>query len=63
LSSDCHQAGGTLESPECWIFSTGCRLAIISTSLVRALSDEEGTEREKLILLYRQHGLLDWIYD
>jgi hypothetical protein len=29
----------------------------------RLLSDEEGMEREKLILLYRQHGLLDWIYD
>jgi ATP-dependent Clp protease ATP-binding subunit ClpC len=29
----------------------------------RAVSDEEGTERHKLFLLYRQHGLLDWIYD
>lgn len=29
----------------------------------RAASDEEGKERDKLFLLYRQHGLLDWIYD
>ncbi len=28
----------------------------------RAASDEEGTEHDKLVLLYRQHGLLDWIY-
>jgi len=30
---------------------------------VRVLSDEEAAERKKLILLYRQHGLLDWLYD
>ena len=29
----------------------------------RAYSDEEGRERDKLYLLYRQHGLSDWIYD
>jgi ATP-dependent Clp protease ATP-binding subunit ClpA len=29
----------------------------------RAVSDEESTERDKLFLLYRQHGMLDWIYD
>ena len=29
----------------------------------RAASDEEGAERDKLVLLYRQHGLPDWIYD
>jgi ATP-dependent Clp protease ATP-binding subunit ClpA len=28
----------------------------------RAAPDEEGTERDRLVLLYRQHGL-DWIYD
>jgi len=28
----------------------------------RAISDEEGTEHDRLILLYRKHGLLDWIY-
>jgi ATP-dependent Clp protease ATP-binding subunit ClpC len=29
----------------------------------QAISDEEGIERDKLFLLYRQHGLLYWIYD
>jgi ATP-dependent Clp protease ATP-binding subunit ClpC len=29
----------------------------------RAYSDEEGRERDKLYLLYQQHGLSDWIYD
>ena len=29
----------------------------------RAYSDEEGRERDKLYLVYRQHGLSDWIYD
>jgi len=29
----------------------------------RAYSDEESTERDKLYLLYRKHGLSDWIYD
>ena len=29
----------------------------------RACSDEESTERDKLYLLYRKHGLSDWIYD
>jgi len=29
----------------------------------RAYSDEEGRERDKLFLLYRKHGLSDWIYD
>lgn len=29
----------------------------------RAISDEEGAEHDKLVLLYRQHGLPDWIYD
>lgn len=28
----------------------------------KAYSDKEGKERDKLFLLYRQHGLLDWIY-
>ena len=28
----------------------------------RAVSDEEGAERDKLALLYRKHGLLDWIW-
>lgn len=29
----------------------------------RMYSDEEAKERDRLILLYRQHGLLDWIYE
>jgi ATP-dependent Clp protease ATP-binding subunit ClpC len=29
----------------------------------RACSDEEGRERDKLFLLYQQHGLSDWIFD
>ena len=29
----------------------------------RAYSDEESAERDKLYLLYRKHGLSDWIYD
>jgi hypothetical protein len=29
----------------------------------RAISDEEGAEHDKLISLYRQHRLPDWIYD
>jgi len=29
----------------------------------RAYSDEEGRERDRLFLLYQQHGLSDWIYD
>jgi hypothetical protein len=29
----------------------------------RMYSDEEAKERDKLILFYRQHGLLDWIYE
>jgi ATP-dependent Clp protease ATP-binding subunit ClpC len=29
----------------------------------RVYSDEEGKERDKLFLLYRQYGLVDWIYD
>jgi ATP-dependent Clp protease ATP-binding subunit ClpC len=29
----------------------------------RAYSNEEGTEREKLLTLYHQHGLIDWLYD
>jgi hypothetical protein len=29
----------------------------------RMYSDEEAKERDKLILLYRQHGLLNWIYE
>jgi len=29
----------------------------------RACSDEEGVEREKLLRLYDQYGLLDWIFD
>lgn len=28
----------------------------------RAVSDEEGAERDKLVLLYRKHGLPDWIW-
>jgi len=32
-------------------------------SQARMYSDEEAKERDKLILLYRQHGLLDWIYE
>ena len=28
----------------------------------RAVSSEEGAERDKLVLLYRKHGLLDWIW-
>jgi ATP-dependent Clp protease ATP-binding subunit ClpA len=28
----------------------------------KAYSDEEGTLREKLFSLYRQHGMNDWIY-
>lgn len=29
----------------------------------KALSDEEGAVRERLFLLYRENGLLDWIFD
>jgi ATP-dependent Clp protease ATP-binding subunit ClpA len=29
----------------------------------RSCSDEERTERDKLRLLYQQHGLSDWIFD
>jgi hypothetical protein len=29
----------------------------------RVASEEEGVEHEKLVLLCRRHGLLDWIYD
>jgi ATP-dependent Clp protease ATP-binding subunit ClpC len=29
----------------------------------RACSDEERKERDKLFLLYQQHGLSDWLYD
>jgi ATP-dependent Clp protease ATP-binding subunit ClpC len=29
----------------------------------REYSDEEAREREKLRLLYQQHGLPDWLYD
>ncbi len=29
----------------------------------RAYSDEEGGERDKLYLLYQQHGLSEWIFD
>jgi hypothetical protein len=28
----------------------------------RAVSDEEGAERDRLVLLYRKHGLTDWIW-
>jgi ATP-dependent Clp protease ATP-binding subunit ClpA len=30
---------------------------------VRAMSDEELIEHNKLVRLYREYGLLDWIYD
>jgi hypothetical protein len=29
----------------------------------RALLDEEGRERDRLVLLCRQHGVFDWMYD
>ena len=29
----------------------------------RTYSDEERKERDKLYLLYQQHGLSDWLYD
>ncbi len=29
----------------------------------RACSNEERRERDKLFLLYQQHGLSDWIFD
>ena len=32
-------------------------------SKARLYSEEEGKERDKLYLLYRQHGLTDWIFD
>lgn len=32
-------------------------------SKARLCSDEEGKERDRLYLLYRNHGLTDWIFD
>ena len=29
----------------------------------RALLDEEGRERDRLVLLCRQHGVFGWMYD
>jgi ATP-dependent Clp protease ATP-binding subunit ClpA len=40
-------------------------VAIASRDLAKARScaDEERTERDRLRLLYQQHGLSDWIFD